>query len=370
MVIDHRAVARVKFLHTHEVSETFHYRFYLRDKPALAELAAERAESDEAWLAELVRIDDHTWKFGEMSLTVTAHATPPDAEISAEWSGQIRWTIDSVGEFDSPRGGTFDDWYGLALVICDRWSGALLSIDDGKVFLVGEALAGPPAAPWTREQLVDYVDRAPGDDAIMKQLEEGDALCWDGKPAREHLVPLLLERARNGASVIPWRWAVRRAAEAMPKLATEEARRKFASAGTLAAALVQEREYQRAAAGAPRFDPNAERARDLLEKRRRGGELLAGIPADVRALALRDRKAAAATYAARYELPISRARTVIDANVPLAQAPSVDRKPVKRKATRRAARGATKPSKAPARKLSKRKTPRVSSKRKRSRSGR
>lgn len=57
------------------MSETFHYRFYLRDKPASAELVAECADGEDgSWLRELVRVDDHVWEFGEMSLTVTAHA--------------------------------------------------------------------------------------------------------------------------------------------------------------------------------------------------------------------------------------------------------------------------------------------------------
>ena len=143
------------------MSETFHYRFSLRDKPRLAELAAESAEEDASpMVCELVRKNDDSWELGEMSLKVEPYVAVSGDEISEQpWCGKIRWIIESVGEFDSPDGSTFDDWYGMAMSICRRWGGALYSLHDGKSVIVDDGLRGAPL-PSTRAQLADYVDRA------------------------------------------------------------------------------------------------------------------------------------------------------------------------------------------------------------------
>jgi hypothetical protein len=52
--------------------------------------------------------------------------------------------------------------------------------------------------------------------------------------------------------------------------------------------------------------------RDTLERRRRAGELFAGIPDDIRAIAQRgEYEGAIEEYARRYDQPLERARQVV-----------------------------------------------------------
>ena len=80
----------------------------------------------------------------------------------------------------------------------------------------------------------------------------------------------------------------------------------FARRGTLAKAIAA------AWDDADAYDATCD---DLVERRRRAGELFAGVPDDIEAMATSGRrKDAVAAYAKRYGLSLDVARKVVDAN--------------------------------------------------------
>jgi hypothetical protein len=162
--------------------------------------------------------------------------------------------------------------------------------------------------PKTREALADLYDRATAGDksaqrVLLRGLDEYDGNAF----VRRIFGAVLLDRARAGAPRPVWMeddidyaWPQ---LDAAPERVNLGAREAFARRGPLADALTQfwtEREMY------------AAMLRDTLERRRRAGELFAGIPDDIRAIAQRgEYEGAIEEYARRYDQPLERARQVV-----------------------------------------------------------
>jgi len=163
--------------------------------------------------------------------------------------------------------------------------------------------------PSTRGELVALYDRAMTDESARRILLRGIGEYGGDDFMRREIGPLMLERARAGAARPPWQsdfgpWPP---LEDAPERATAAARVAFAQHGPFAQAIVKHWDDA---------DEYAAKCDDLIEQRRRGGEMLAGIPDDIRALAIAGQhEQAIAEYARRYGLPLRKAKQVVDANL-------------------------------------------------------
>lgn len=164
--------------------------------------------------------------------------------------------------------------------------------------------------PKTVAELTALYELARADPKAQRTLQRG---LERGGFVKAELGALLLERARAGDAlpawlVLPWPpWTGLPQLEAPPERATPESRAAFRARGSLAALIVdawaKEEDYRRGLA-------------EMVEQRRRAGETLAGVPDDVRALAVAGKRAeAVAEYARRYKLSEAVAQRVVDANI-------------------------------------------------------
>jgi len=303
------------------------YRFFLRDQPNLDVLSAGVDEDDRWWANELRRAEGGAWQFGGMTLTHErySHRGVDDAIVPARWRDEVRWVLDADGRL----GDVYDEWLALVEAVCTRWKGACYSQQlDAFVrdFPPSGTLEATDDPMLSREHLALLIDRAPADTAAMAQLERGPANTADRSVFGELFTALLLERARAGAQAQPWQWALARLQYSSASLGRTQLR-ELTSGGSLGKAIAKhyQRRFSPALTTGERKQRSAKLASEtterdarnnaLLDKRRRAGELFAGVPDDIRALAQHDRTAAVAEYARRYDLSEAQARKVIDANV-------------------------------------------------------
>ena len=159
--------------------------------------------------------------------------------------------------------------------------------------------------PTTREALAELYDRAANDQSAWRILTRGLSESDGSEFMRAEFGALLLERARAGASKPSWMWFI----GAWPQLKTapeKTDREAFAKLGSLAASIVKDWNES---------DAYVAKLGDMLERRRRGGEMFAGIPDDIRALATSGKRTEAyKAYAQRYGVSIGKAKQVVDAN--------------------------------------------------------
>jgi hypothetical protein len=305
------------------------YTFFVRHPPrfdSLIERADDHADDDGWWANELRSDADGTWTFGGMTLSVGRYAPRRgDPLENSPYRDEIRWVIDADGH----HGGLYAEWQAMSEVICRRWKGVLYTSQTA-------ALWSPDARdaePMSREILAAMIDRAYDDEATARRLAAGSGRYFDGQMFDAHFKELLVERARAGAPLGPFGWAIPAKTFPVPELARAETRRAFAERGGLAAAIAGAWERRRlesdrkSRAEAPTRAARAARDASLIEQRRRAGELHAGVPDDVRALARTDRDKAASAYASRYGVTPEQARKVLDVNAPAERsAPRAKRK--------------------------------------------
>jgi hypothetical protein len=162
--------------------------------------------------------------------------------------------------------------------------------------------------PTTRDEIVALVDAAATSPLAERLLLRGIDHYTGSDFVRGIVGEALLARARTGAAQPSWAHPIRSFSQLAnaPERTDPAQRAAFSRRGPFARAIAAAWDESDA------WDANV---RELIERRRRGGELFAGIPDDIRALATTDRAAAVDAYANRYGLPRARAAQVVDANL-------------------------------------------------------
>lgn len=301
---------------------------------------------------------------GTMALEICEYKPQPNDPIAREpWRDSIRWVIEASGSISD-----YDEWIDFVARICKRLDGVLWSAatgeferfddndEDGATEEDQEVDAKLIKKQERRDEaeyarLERMVAGAPTSPATMEQLKGMvTSLEFEARFAG-----ILVRRAAQGESLGPWTWALRyvhaKAVRWSETMRTPKSRAALAKKGPLAAAIVErfETTEARAVDRKRKTQANAEqrqakKRRDafclwlkepdieppLIEKRRRGGEVLAGIPRSTAALAAKGRiEEAIADYSKRYDLTLEVARKVVSAqHIELLHEPG-EPKPVK-----------------------------------------
>lgn len=288
------------------------YTMFLRDKPALEGTS-----------------------LGAMALDVAEYVPRTGDPLEHEaWRGEIRWVIQAYGRIRD-----YDEWEAFVQRVCKRYRGVLWSEATGDFEELDEEVDDTEdqddderdAAELAK--LEEMVAEAASSPATMRELKSKQVT--DSIYFRVHFSRLLLDRAKKGAALKPWRWAIRyiELRQRSHELATPLSRQRLAKKGELAAAIVAHADAEQARA-AERVQRSKTKAQDkaraafetwlqqrdvdppMIEKRRRAGEVLAGIPRSTAALAARGKlDEAIADYAKRYGLTKDVARKAVNANI-------------------------------------------------------
>lgn len=261
---------------------------------------------------------------GAMALSLERHEAKPGEPF--------RWVIEAAGRISD-----YDEWIAFAHRMCTRYDGRLWSAQTNDFEELPENIDDDDDDSWEAEQakadaFEQLMRRATTTPSVMEELRSPRMQATF--EFRTYFSLFLVRIAGGGAPVEPWEWGLRFLEElerATPML-TRRSRAFFAKKGTLAARIVQvfddnqRREHDQAVAAR---DKLASQERDrierwvaepdveppLIERRRRGGEMLAGIPRSTTALLIAGKlDDAVAEYANRYALAPAVARKVVTAH--------------------------------------------------------
>lgn len=258
---------------------------------------------------------------GAMSLSLEPYDAKPGEAF--------RWVIEASGRISD-----YDEWIAFAHRMCRRFGGRLWSAQTNDFEELPDNIDDEDEDSWEAEQaeadaFEQLVRRATTTPSVMEELRS--ARMQATFAFRTYFSLFLVRIAADGVPVEPWEWGLRflRGLERETPMLTPRSRASFAKKGTLAARIVQVFDEDQArlhdkAVAQRNALASRERARieswvtepdidpPLVEKRRRGGEMHAGIPRSTTALLIAGKlDAAVAEYANRYALAPAIARKVV-----------------------------------------------------------
>jgi hypothetical protein len=285
------------------------------------------------FLRDKPRVDGDS--IGAMAVDIVPYAPAVGDPIEHQpWRASIRWVIHASGRISD-----WDEWDEFV----HGFDGWLWSAATGELEQIDRQLRRD-AADDRREDLQDaedlaklkaLMDQASTSPKVMATLKTSELI--DTTAFRVHVTELLVARAKQRDPLPPWRWALRHVKQAawIPEVKTPGRRATFAKKGPLAAAIVEHIERRlKPVTPIPSkraTEKLAKQKRDrfakwvkepdidppLIEKRRRAGETMAGIPRSTAILLASGKlEAAIAEYAKRYGLAVDVARKVVLANEP------------------------------------------------------